>query len=167
MRERRIKGRNRRSRDKCDRVVLLTSGVAEVHIDGTRQDLHDLARTSSGGRTMDTALTSASPDGGAIFLEEETSANGGQNCRRREWKAVTGNGRLTAGKTRIGRLGSDHRELSPRLCVTREAWQDQSRSEITFSTERPAAADATYIRGIPLRGSHPPPLAAPRRWSTA
>lgn len=86
-------------REANDRIVLLTSGVAEVHIDGTRQDLHDLARTSSGGRTMDTALTSASPDGGAIFLEEETSANGGQNCRRREWKAVTGNGRLTAGKT--------------------------------------------------------------------
>lgn len=82
---------------------LLTSGVAEVHVDGTRQDLHDLARTSSGGRTMDTALSSASPDGSAIFLEEKTSTtNDGQNCYRRREESGHGEQQIDDRKNRIG-----------------------------------------------------------------
>lgn len=34
----------------------LTSGVAEVHVDGTRQDLHDFTRTSNGGRKANTMV---------------------------------------------------------------------------------------------------------------
>ena len=111
---------------------------------------------------MDTAFSSALPDGSAIFLEKEMSmANDGQSYWKREKsghgeqiddeQSATG---FVTPKAFTGAIAN--RELLTKIY-----------GKFTLSTDRPPVADATFIRAIPPRGYSAIPFTSRRLWSTA